>query len=43
MNKLLAGFLLCLTLAACVPGDAGDDDDAPATDDGARLSAPLDV
>ena len=35
MKKLFAGLIICLTLAACVPGDAGDDDDAPATDEGA--------
>lgn len=34
MKKLFAGLLICLLLAACVPGDAGDDD-APATDEGA--------
>lgn len=43
MKKLVAGLLLCLTLAACVPGDAGDDDDAPATDEGAYLSTVVHV
>lgn len=37
-KPLLLVLLLSLALSACVPGDAGDDDDAPATDDDAYVS-----